>query len=406
MDDDTVIDDFLIVDLALILPRPLLAASATADFLGALNMLERLMPWTATTTLAASIIDSQISFDVASPLVFPADGNFRIRVEDELILVTAVSGSTWTVQRGVEGTTAANHNAGTPVYGVLSVESLLISIARANYSLPIRLDYVSDTSLAVNTFGGRIAVNPLTGDSLDCVGTLGTISNAGLNPSTLSYVYFNLSTSTVTASETSPDITDGIDHLPGDESKLLIGWFCIDAAGLFAFDDARSLVCSRHNQRQRPIQISPNADVYSADDLWHATSVGTTPTAELWFLQIPRNGFVRIGYTATLSHSDGGAYVFAGIGFSSNLLSGQPDDPDTTFDCQSASKVDSATEQVSQGHCITDIAQTLGDSDAAARRAAMFVRGELTSSSSTVTLWSNPTAPDEFWPFINAIVAY
>jgi hypothetical protein len=55
---------------------------------------------------------------------FPATGNFRILVERELMLVTAISGTTWTVTRGVEGTTAASHPSGSTVYGVLTDQAL------------------------------------------------------------------------------------------------------------------------------------------------------------------------------------------------------------------------------------------------------------------------------------------
>jgi hypothetical protein len=300
--------------------------------------------------LTGAITNSQTSFTIGNPSLFPPDGQFRIRIESELMLVTAVAGSSWTVTRGIEGTSAVSHDAGASIYGVLTVQSLLIATARISYALPIRLDYVSQTVLRLNTFGGRQAVNPLNGDNCDCVSVLATITNSGLLASTLYYVYFKLSDKTFTVSENGPDTTEGIDHYPADLAKLLVGWFFVDAAGLFAFDDQRSLVCSRHQQRQRELVAWPTADTYSADDTWHAANANTG--GELWILQIPRNDMVRVAFQGTLSHSDGGAYVWLGVGFGTNVIASQPDDPNPDRDSRVTAKPDSATEQVSLSHSV------------------------------------------------------
>jgi hypothetical protein len=76
------------------------------------------------TTLGAAITDtSGNSITVASSTGFPTDKSFRICIDDELMLVTAVSGTTWTVQRGVESTTAATHQNGAKVIPVLTAQS-------------------------------------------------------------------------------------------------------------------------------------------------------------------------------------------------------------------------------------------------------------------------------------------
>lgn len=46
---------------------------------------------------------------------FPTSGNFRILIDDELMLVTAISGNGFTVTRGIESTTPAYHAAGARV---------------------------------------------------------------------------------------------------------------------------------------------------------------------------------------------------------------------------------------------------------------------------------------------------
>lgn len=74
----------------------------------------------ASTTLNGAINNSTTSVVVTSATLFPTAGNFRIRIEDEIMLVTAVSGSTFTVTRAYEGTTAASHADTTTVREVLT----------------------------------------------------------------------------------------------------------------------------------------------------------------------------------------------------------------------------------------------------------------------------------------------
>ena len=77
----------------------------------------------AQTTLAASILDSDTTLTVTSSSGFPSP-NFRILVDEELMLVTGVSGTTWTVTRGVESTSAVAHDAAVDVTCVLTAGSL------------------------------------------------------------------------------------------------------------------------------------------------------------------------------------------------------------------------------------------------------------------------------------------
>lgn len=63
----------------------------------------------AQSTLSAAITSGATALTVASAGAFPSVPQFRIIVEDEIMLVTGVSGTTFTVTRGVEGTAAAAH---------------------------------------------------------------------------------------------------------------------------------------------------------------------------------------------------------------------------------------------------------------------------------------------------------
>jgi hypothetical protein len=65
------------------------------------------------TTLAATITSSQTTITVGSTLGFPSSGTYTIGVGKELMSVTGGQGTTtWTVTRGVNGTTAAGHSSG------------------------------------------------------------------------------------------------------------------------------------------------------------------------------------------------------------------------------------------------------------------------------------------------------
>lgn len=75
------------------------------------------------TTITVSMGTGDSSLTVASSTGFPG-ANFRIRIDNELILVTAVAGTTWTITRAQEGTTAATHTSGATVNHFLTAGAL------------------------------------------------------------------------------------------------------------------------------------------------------------------------------------------------------------------------------------------------------------------------------------------
>lgn len=78
----------------------------------------------ARSSLSNTIDSGQVTLIVDNPVRFPSDGNFRIILETEVLLVTAISGSIFTVTRGAEGTTPAAHNAGVDVNSIITSASL------------------------------------------------------------------------------------------------------------------------------------------------------------------------------------------------------------------------------------------------------------------------------------------
>jgi hypothetical protein len=99
----------------------------------------------AATALSAIISStSSTSITVASAAAFPGSGNFNIQVDSEVMTVTAGQGTTtWTVTRGVNGSTAATHANGATVTGGNTPGSTAVT----NGSL---LTHASFTGLALN----------------------------------------------------------------------------------------------------------------------------------------------------------------------------------------------------------------------------------------------------------------
>lgn len=99
------------------------------------------------TTLSGTITSGATSLSVASATGLPTAGNFRIRVESEIMTVTAISGTTLTVTRGAEGTTAAAHNSGVAVDHILTAASLQKAV---------------EENLAIGTVEGRLSLATAT----------------------------------------------------------------------------------------------------------------------------------------------------------------------------------------------------------------------------------------------------
>lgn len=80
-----------------------------------------------TLNMAGNLSSGATSMVVSNASGFPASGNFRILVESELILVTSVSGTMWTITRGIEGSTVASHLNGVIVTHILTAASLILA---------------------------------------------------------------------------------------------------------------------------------------------------------------------------------------------------------------------------------------------------------------------------------------
>ena len=113
-----------------------------------------------TTTLSAAITStSATSITVTGTTNFPASGTFRILVDGEIMAVTAVSGTTWTVTRGNGGSVATTHLNSAAVYGILTAEALNagVTIQAAGTEVSDRrvINFVSGETVADNSGSGR-----------------------------------------------------------------------------------------------------------------------------------------------------------------------------------------------------------------------------------------------------------
>jgi hypothetical protein len=117
----------------------------------------------ASTTLNGAINNAVTSLVVTSAATFPTAGNFRIRIDDEIMLVTAVSGTTFTVTRAQEGTAAASHSSGATVREVLTAEVIknaypwdAIITKASNDTVTSSTTYVNDSELLFSVASGGI----------------------------------------------------------------------------------------------------------------------------------------------------------------------------------------------------------------------------------------------------------
>ena len=86
------------------------------------------------TTLNGAIDASTTTVDVADGSVFPASGNYRLLVDDEIMLVTSRTANALTVTRGAESTTAAIHASNSDARAVLTAASLPLIIEEHGFT--------------------------------------------------------------------------------------------------------------------------------------------------------------------------------------------------------------------------------------------------------------------------------
>jgi hypothetical protein len=87
------------------------------------NAPETLPPFITPTVATAPMGSGDLTFIISNAAGFPSP-NFRIKIDNEIMLVTNVVSTTFTVSRGQEGTSAAAHLLGASVWGVITAGAL------------------------------------------------------------------------------------------------------------------------------------------------------------------------------------------------------------------------------------------------------------------------------------------
>lgn len=137
----------------------------------------------AETTLSSVVVTTDTTISVSSALEFPTEGDFRIVIDNELMLVTSVSGNTFTVTRGIEGTSASNHVVATSLAQILTEEGIkrLISESADPFAFsrnPFRIQDTNGALLTVSDFTTINGTSLTTFDNAD-----GSITMEFLAPS-------------------------------------------------------------------------------------------------------------------------------------------------------------------------------------------------------------------------------
>lgn len=112
----------------------------------------------AQSTLGANISAGATSLTVASASSFPTMGNFRILIDSEIFLVTGVSGNTFTIMPGYEGTVQSSHNSGTNVTHILTAGAAALFVQK-NSQGGIVINGLGDSITAQSYFQPTGAAN-------------------------------------------------------------------------------------------------------------------------------------------------------------------------------------------------------------------------------------------------------
>lgn len=98
------------------------ADTAPGTAVAEVDTVERASPDIRTTT-TADPGSGGVTLAITSAAKFPSTNNYKIRVEDEIMLVTGGAGTTsWTVTRGYDNTTAVAHTIGVTVAQIVAVQ--------------------------------------------------------------------------------------------------------------------------------------------------------------------------------------------------------------------------------------------------------------------------------------------
>lgn len=170
----------------------------------------------ATSTLSGSIDASQTVLTVQNGSVYPLGPQFRLRIEQEILLVTGVSGNQFTVVRGVEGTTPAPHFLGVDVAHILTAGGLVQGITEiaADAAAEAAGDIALGAAQEAIKSPAKLVTSPPTDASFSSVPSPGALAI-----DTVSGLYY-FRTPTVNTFATFVTTTGGALNIPGNSLQF------------------------------------------------------------------------------------------------------------------------------------------------------------------------------------------
>lgn len=253
-----------------------------------------------TTTLNGSILSGATTLVVTDATQFPTGGNFRIVIDNEIMLVTAVSGTTFTVSRAAEGTTAVSHSNGATVTEILTAGSLFQIIEDNNHFATCegRLTLASGTPVTVTDQTAKTTVyfTPFNGSRIMMFdGTswqmvsFSEVSVAVPSTTVTPFdVFATMSGSTIvlstvnwtndTTRATSLSTQDGILVQTGDATKRYLGTGrTTGSSGQCEDSKANRLLWNMYNRRRRKLYVFDSTSSWTyASSTWRAADNTTT----------------------------------------------------------------------------------------------------------------------------------
>jgi hypothetical protein len=134
--------------------------------------------------LAGAINPATTTITITAASGFPASPPFKIRIDDEVMNVTAVAGATWTVSRGIDGTTAVPHALSASV--ILALRTPLTSRTRLRLAADapgettVRVEYAFRRRVVSGTRTIQISIDTLANQATIAANGNRNISEAGV----------------------------------------------------------------------------------------------------------------------------------------------------------------------------------------------------------------------------------
>ena len=151
----------------------------------------------AQSTLNGAILAGATSLVVSSASSFPTTGTFRIVIDTEIFIVTGVSGTTFTVTPGAEGTTQAGHANGATVTHILTAAVMTSIVSQLNRAY-LTQSFSSQTSITVTHNFGYYPITQVL-DNTGAVTYPASITNTSVNALTVTFSSVSSGTIILTA---------------------------------------------------------------------------------------------------------------------------------------------------------------------------------------------------------------